>query len=1400
MAATYTRRINLYINGKQVSADIVSIRKEMAKLVNEQARMTIGSKEYVKHTAKIKGLKTIIDQHNQDLSTTHKQWNRFQKLSDAANRYFAAITAGVMAVTAAVMTIKSSINAFAEYDDKLVDVMKTTDLTKQETKELSAEIAKINTRTAHNDLLELARVAGKLGHRGKEDVLGFVRATDQIRVALSEDLGGDTEESVRQLGKLVEIFKVTNEFSVEESLLKIGSAMNALGASGTANEGYMLEFTKRVAGVAPTAGITIDKVLGLATTLDELGQTSEVSGTAISQVLSNMFKKTSQYAKVAGMEVEEFTKLMNEDANEALIQLLVGARGSADGFGNLAKSLSTLGMDGVRATNVLGVLAANIDKLRENQKFSNEEFIKGNSLNIEFNKKNSSAQAIIEKNIKIFKEAQREFGEKVMPLYGEAIHKASTLLKLFSITTDFLLKYGKAIVFATGYLIAYTIAVKALAMWEARKNAAVGIGLALSKAQTIAFHAQFAAIALYNAAVALLTGRMKLAAVSVRAFSAALNATPLGWVFTAIGAVVLAIQGFDKYLGGATQRAEQKAKALNDLRILTDAYTEHLTKLNNTVKDSNSLSLERKKQIAAESNEMIDAIENTIRLQKLEQDLLRQTNTRATLWQKTVNLFKAGANPYMAAAYNMQSAVENGQEAADSMNEGIIQLQGTMVNLKGTSKQIWEIVNAESIADKIGTESLVMMNEKLAKYRVALENSVFQGKDYIRIQQKIMELEEKMNRPVFQSEDDLKEKINTAQAAYSKLQSVAHEDFLNSKINQDQYNDILLKGELDFMDEKLKIYEEGSNEYEETLNKALQIRVKNEIKLRTLQAKSEKDLQNARIANIQEETTRLTAAENQRWKVEKATLQGKLIKRQDLSNREQAHNSNIYKLIQQKEITHQKKLADIKSGASTSGKSKPWRLSDNIKLEINVLTALFNKKQALIRQDFLEGKMTEDEYEHQMLQSELQFHADKLNIYNEGTKQYQEAVNKALELQVKVDLKLRDLQLKVQQELADSKIENIRDEFERQEEQEKERWEQEKTALEKQLIDKAQLNEKEQAINDAIHKIIEEKEKTHQQKMTDLKTGKNIAELENKVTASDPFDENFAPEDEMQKSFNARAELAQAMYTNELNMAAGNHAALLAAEKRFSDSMLQIKLDMVDAEWNLYEQKIQSAQAFSSALGQIVEQDSELGKALFAFNQGLAIAEIWVSVAKANAKALALAPVTSGQPFITMNTGVGVAQTALVMAQTFKEFSKPKKAEGGNGYYGGGPTPPGPKFEPAGIVHKGEYVLSQDMLADPNMQYLTSIFEKMRTRKISLSQAAMPLLSSGGFARIDKPAPVVAPQFISPDNKLLQEQNRINAELTKAITLLMTHRPTVAVETIEREREKYIQIKQTKGL
>ena len=247
-------------------------------------------------------------------------------LAERINRYIGLITAGFATMGLAVTGINRARKAWSDYDESLVDAMKTTNLTRGEVEELSAELAKLDTRTSQNDLLDMARIGGKLGITGKDNILEFVRAADQISVALGRDLGDNTEDAIREIGKLVDIFDLQEEYGLEQSMLKVGSAINELGMASTANEGYIVDFTKRLAGVAPNADIAIEDVLGMAATLDKYGQMTETSSTAITQAITGMFGKTATFAKVAKMPVEDFTRLLDEDVNEAFLRVLEGMR------------------------------------------------------------------------------------------------------------------------------------------------------------------------------------------------------------------------------------------------------------------------------------------------------------------------------------------------------------------------------------------------------------------------------------------------------------------------------------------------------------------------------------------------------------------------------------------------------------------------------------------------------------------------------------------------------------------------------------------------------------------------------------------------------------------------------------------------------------------------------------------------------------------------------------------------------------------------------------------------------------------------------------------------------------------------------------------------------------------
>ncbi len=92
MATSYNRRINLYINGQQVTNDIASIRAEMNKTINAQSRMTLGSKEYYVEAAKIKHLKGILDQHRADIGQIEQKWS-MRNIGRLFNDYFSMVTA-----------------------------------------------------------------------------------------------------------------------------------------------------------------------------------------------------------------------------------------------------------------------------------------------------------------------------------------------------------------------------------------------------------------------------------------------------------------------------------------------------------------------------------------------------------------------------------------------------------------------------------------------------------------------------------------------------------------------------------------------------------------------------------------------------------------------------------------------------------------------------------------------------------------------------------------------------------------------------------------------------------------------------------------------------------------------------------------------------------------------------------------------------------------------------------------------------------------------------------------------------------------------------------------------------------------------------------------------------------
>lgn len=431
--------------------------KELKKSLNGIER---GTDEWNKQCESIKRVKAEIANVNEELRETEKE---NVGLVDRINGFvdkWGNIIAGVAAVgTGLVLAGRKAVNAFAEMDAEMANVRKFTGLADDEVKELNEDFKKMDTRTSREDLNKLAEEAGRLGKSSKEDVLGFVKAADQINVALDELGDGAT----LTLSKLTNIFGDEARLGTEKSLLAVGSVINDLSQNCTASAGYLAEFGKRMAGVGAQAGMTIPQIMAFAAVLDSQGQACEMSATALSQLIMNLFKEPSKIAKATGMDLDELNKALKRSTNEGLLMLLQQLKklGNMD---VLAPVFKNMGENGARASQVLATLAGNVEMVKWQQEQATQSFEDATSVTNEFNVQNSTVEAELDKARKRVTELAIELGEKLMPVMKHVISTTTLTLKAMSTTIDFLARNKEAIIVLTAMVAAYTIAVKANAI------------------------------------------------------------------------------------------------------------------------------------------------------------------------------------------------------------------------------------------------------------------------------------------------------------------------------------------------------------------------------------------------------------------------------------------------------------------------------------------------------------------------------------------------------------------------------------------------------------------------------------------------------------------------------------------------------------------------------------------------------------------------------------------------------------------------------------------------------------------------------------------------------------------------------------------------------------------------
>lgn len=591
---------------KELSATMKAVQKQLRSGAVER-----NSEEWKRLQQKLKEVKREMNAINSESKETTSLWSRFV---NALNTNWGAVSQIIAACTGLTMTIRKCAQAYADMEESMANVRKYTGQTDEEVRRMNEDFKRMDTRTAREQLNELAGSAGRLGITSKEMIEEFVDGADKINVALGDDLG---EGAVDKIGKLAQMFGEDKTKGLRGAMLATGSAINELAQNSSANAGYIVDFTADLSGVGIQAGMTQAQLMGLASALDQNMQEEATSSTVFSQLITKMFQEPAKFAKIAGIEVQKFTNLMKTNANEGLMQFL-GAMKSRGGFAEMAPMFEEMQLNGTRAVGVLSAVASHLDQVRTAQDLAAQSYASGTSVIDEFNVQNNTVQAQLDKAKQRFEDITVELGEQLIPVTRYAISTLSVGIRVLSTLITFTVTHakqlaviGSAISVCTALWYKETIAIKL-------RTAAAAANAAVDKAYIATTTLLRTAMVALQATWALLTKGVQGYIVVMRAARLASLTNPwaaLATVLTVVGVAVYgtvkAFASYNETLRNNTQEAKNnKAVAEQQASLakkVSDATIDERNKIDmlNKIIHSNAYTVDERRTAIANLQKII---------------------------------------------------------------------------------------------------------------------------------------------------------------------------------------------------------------------------------------------------------------------------------------------------------------------------------------------------------------------------------------------------------------------------------------------------------------------------------------------------------------------------------------------------------------------------------------------------------------------------------------------------------------------------------------------------------------------------------------------------------------------------------------------------------------------------
>ena len=1229
------------------------LQKSLATLNKQLDYMERGSNAWNEQVKKIKLVKNEISKVNAELGKSQTMLERF---NNTWQRWQTVAVGGVAALTGAVMAGKQAVQMYAEMDQEMASVRKYTGLTAEQVEHLNEEFKKIDTRSSREQLNQLAQEAGRLGKTSEKDVLGFVRAADQINVAL-DDLG---EGATLQLSKLTNIFGDEERLGTEQSLLAVGSVINELSQNCTASAGYLSSFAQRLAGVGAQAGMTVPQIMAFGAVLDSQGQKVEMSATALSKLIMNLFKETETIASATGLNLNEFNAALQRSTNEGLLMLLRRLH-ELGGMDVLAPVFKDMGENGARASAVISALAGNIDMLIWEQEEANKAYEEATSVTREFNVQNTTVQANLDKARKGFKEMAIQLGQELAPVMKHFVSSTSASMRVLLTMIKFVKENKVAITSLAAAIATYTVAVNLAAIKDKLHTAYI-------MAKSAAMHLHKVAVLAASVAYNRMTGNVTRANAAMKLLNATMKTNPWGLLASLIVGATVALAGYIK----KQREAVTTTNTLDSVRK---------TAAQNMVEETNKINL----LVAAANNEKLSLEERKKAVDKLN-SIIPNYNAQLDATTGKYQANKEALDDYLEALrykYELEGA-------KDKLAE--IGRQKAELNIKKAEQ------NAEiaKLGEERATASTLAQNqEKTGSTVLDLLNQggAMQASGYM----------------VADIDEDIQAAKRNLAETDKELQALVEQE----KIILGEYGEGLMKAEAEFKEivddvdvvvptptvvptpepesttptNKFQA-EDDWKEREEALN-------------RIAYAKGEKDYDayTKRMLAIQVEYHQMKLAHTDLVGNEQVTIEASYYE----ALRKQATNA-IEGTVEQENEAYQQQLAAL-------------------------------------QQRYIDGEMTARQYQNAMELQELEHLRKLAGLYEEGSKERLKAEKNYQDASRRQQMKHLEEDRKLQ--------EKMREEY---------------------FTKAYQVPD-----NDSYQRDLRNLEIVHKEMLKAC--GNNSKE---RLQIERAFQEakyqlgrkyNVKNAKELKKSFrSAMDDVADWLesdggqaFSQSLDTVLSGMSAIFS---EVSD-LVQAQLDIETAKiTSVYDAQISAAEGNKYKEVQLEQQkQKELGKAKAEANKKMFAMQVIQAVAQTAMSAIAAYSSAAAIPVVGfVMAPIAAAMAIAAGALQIASIKKQQEASAAVGYASGGFTPAGPPEKEVGVVHAGEWVASQKLLANPEARAIINTLDyAQRTNTI------------GSLRAQDVSSTITAPVKIAKAS----EDGRLNATLAATAKTLATYSSTM---------------------